>query len=419
MKIHVITAVGKVTTLKMEPSDTTLSLKQKVQEITSILPHDQCLVIRGAQMEDNHTLAHYQANDGTTVLLLSRTLSSDRPEYLKHTDTPMQIFVKTLTGKTITINARPSDTVNKVMISIRDKEGIPVEAQRLVFSGMQLEPEKTLLSRGIMQESTLHLVLRLRGMISRFTSTDLSDPLVAFLMMTDEQRDEAVVPAQALRSKAEKENANLFQTFRVSPDPPILHEAQRNLLCNFLDFVWSKTTKDGDRIDLRLHIQKDHFLAILGALDVSMEPDFISQTVLEKLQTAFRDVPQASAGGAKIALRMTKGHPTAPCINFHCDGTYATSTSQIALNVETEYKGGKLVYWVNDEIRVAPREPGVLVQHPPKVLHGVTSVTEGTRKSLFVVDISNGLGEAGVVITTADLVVEFLASKEAKKRAAP
>merc|ERR1711918_199943 len=59
--------------------------------------------------------------------------------------------------------------------------------------------------------------------------------------------------------------------------------------------------------------------------------------------------------------------------------------------------GGKLCFFVNDQVKIVPRHQGSLVQHHPKVLHGVTSVTEGTRKSLFVVDESNELGMEGVV----------------------
>ncbi|XP_042889936.1 polyubiquitin-B-like [Penaeus japonicus] len=73
------------------------------------------------------------------------------------------VYVKTLTGKTVTIEISPQDTVEVLKAKLEDKEGIPPDQQRIIHDGNQLEDGRTLDSYNIKSEAVLHLILRLRG----------------------------------------------------------------------------------------------------------------------------------------------------------------------------------------------------------------------------------------------------------------
>jgi hypothetical protein len=187
-------------------------------------------------------------------------------------------------------------------------------------------------------------------MISTFTSSDRTDPLINYLLLTDEERSVAPVPTNHIREKARSVNADLFTTFSFVEDWLCLVPSQLDLLCKFLDFMWSKTCLafPNNRVDMRLVLPDQQFMGLLGILDQS--PGHTPAEVWQMLKNSFHRVPGSSSESPKIALRMTRG-PTNACIGFHCDGGYATATCQVALNPNTAYKGGRLCFFVNDSLQ--------------------------------------------------------------------
>jgi len=156
---------------------------------------------------------------------------------------------------------------------------------------------------------------------------------------------------------------NDFVTFKFVPDRTVLSVEIRQRLCAFLDFMWHLTAPIAPpghgnsssslvpapaRVDLRMTVPDAQFSALVGG----------SPALVSELKRLFAEIPGTpSPESAKIALRITQG-PSNACIAFHCDGEYATGTVQVSLNEPSQYKGGRLCYFVAGSCTCWNVQPG-------------------------------------------------------------
>ena len=161
-QIFIITLTGKTILMRPFMTDNILFLKKQISKLNNIPVEQFQFIYNGKLLEDKKKLFEYSIKTLSTIRMIFTT-STNRSPSKPRPENKLQIFLKTLTGKTIALHVQNDSTILDLKYLIREKEGIAVDQQRLLYSIRHLEDEKKLCDCGIENECTIQVCLTLRG----------------------------------------------------------------------------------------------------------------------------------------------------------------------------------------------------------------------------------------------------------------
>ena len=276
---------------------------------------------------------------------------------------------------------------------------------RLVYKGEQLQS-----CRDIDDDNEVVLVLpALSGGARTPESLLMENPYLDERFIEEENMKEDVI--SSLRDKAKEEGVNIHHTYSYDREPGIFKRRQGSVICNFMDFLSDEIDRGPTTIHWEMGV--DQLKLLLSIVDDRVDREYKSANISSKMKRVFQRVEGCRLEWKIVLTTILGPYSDASTIrlspvDFHCQSMDNTSTSQIALNPVSEYSGGTMYFFVNDELKKIENCPGSLVSHPPKVLCGVSEVTVGQMKFMRVVDKCNNFGGEEIIPVEWEQVMSFV-----------